>query len=232
MMNSLATLIVRIAMFKLVVFDLDGTLCDTLSDLGNAVNYALESEGLPTHPLSAYNKFVGNGINNLIKQVLQSKGDDKELCDKVKAKFDEYYPFHLCDSTIAYEGIAQLLSKLKALGIKTAVHSNKPHTYVPEILKTLFPEHSFDLAWGKKDCFERKPSPQALLEIINRIGVEKSEVLYVGDSDVDVFTAHNAKVKVCGVEWGFRGKEELLSVGADYIAKDVKELLNIIKGIV
>lgn len=217
-------------MYKLVVFDLDGTLCDTLSDLCNAVNFALESEGLPTHPLSAYNKFVGNGINNLIKQVLVDKGDDEQLCKKVKSHFDSYYPNHLCDETVAYSGIEALLSELESLGIKTAVHSNKPHDYVPHIIKTLFPSHNFDIAWGKRECFERKPSPQALLEIMNRLCVDKSEVLYIGDSDVDVLTAHNAGIKVCGVEWGFRGGEELVGAGADFVACDTTQLLNIIKG--
>lgn len=225
-------LLMVIAMYRLVVFDLDGTLCDTLSDLGNAMNFALESEGLPVHPLAAYNKFVGNGISNLVKQVLMDKCSDEELCKKVKANFDEYYPLHLCDRTIAYDGISDLLSELKSLGVKTAVHSNKPHAYVPTILETLFPDHDFDIAWGKRDSFERKPSPQALLEMIKLIGVGKSDVIYIGDSDVDVFTAHNAGVKVCGVEWGFRGKEELLYVGADYIVTDTVELLNIIKGTV
>ncbi len=218
-------------MYKLVVFDLDGTLCDTLSDLCVAVNYALESEGLPTHPLESYNKFVGNGINNLIKQVLVDKGDDDELCKKVKAHFDEYYPLHLCDNTKAYVGIAELLSELSKLNIKSAVHSNKPHAYVPQILDRLFENHSFEIAWGKRECFERKPSPQALLNMMNILDVDNSQVLYVGDSDVDVMTAHNAGVKVCGVEWGFRGKAELLEAGADYIAKDADELLGIIKGI-
>lgn len=219
-------------MYKLVVFDLDGTLCDTLGDLANAVNYSLEKEGLPTHPLQSYNKFVGNGINNLIKQVLLDKGDDEELNKSVKANFDSYYPLHLCDSTKAYDGIEALLKELRNLNIMTAVHSNKPHAYVPAILETLFKDHTFNIAWGKRDEFERKPSAQALLKMIELLGVEKDDVLYVGDSDVDVYTAHNGKVKVCGVEWGFRGKEELKSAGADFIAKDTDELLNIIKGIV
>lgn len=217
-------------MYKLVVFDLDGTLCDTLSDLCNAVNFALESENQLTHPLSAYNKFVGNGINNLIKQVLMDRGDDEQLCKRVKSHFDVYYPQHLCDATVAYNGIDTLLSELRSLGVRTAVHSNKPHAYVPTILDTLFKNHSFDIAWGKRECFERKPSPQALLEIMSRLGVDKSETLYVGDSDVDVLTAHNAGIKVCGVEWGFRGRDELISAGADYIARDTEELLSIIKG--
>ncbi|MBQ8538102.1 MAG: HAD-IA family hydrolase [Ruminococcus sp.] len=217
-------------MYKLVVFDLDGTLCDTLSDLCNAVNFALKSENLPTHPLSAYNKFVGNGINNLIKQVLVDKADDEQLFKKVKAHFDSYYPQHLCDDTVPYDGVEDLLSTLRSLNIKTAVHSNKPHAYVPHILKTLFPNHSFEIAWGKRDDCQRKPSPQALIEMMDLLDVDKSQVLYVGDSDVDVLTAHNAGVSVCGVEWGFRGREELLSAGADYVVSDTKELLNVIKG--
>lgn len=218
-------------MYKLIVFDLDGTLCDTLADLANAMNYSLEKEGLRTHPLSAYNQFVGNGINNLIKQVLLEKGNDEELCKKVKVNFDAYYPMHLCDCTKAYDGIDELLEELRKLGVMTAVHSNKPHEYVPIILETLFKEHTFNIAWGKRECFERKPSAQALVQMISELGVSKDEVLYVGDSDVDVFTAHNGEVKVCGVEWGFRGKEELITAGADFTAKDTNQLLSIIKGI-
>lgn len=215
-------------MYKLVVFDLDGTLCDTLSDLANAVNFALKNEGLPTHSVSAYNKFVGNGIDNLIRQVLMDKGEDTVLCKKVKANFDFYYPLHLCDCTVPYNGIPDLLKQLESLNIKTAVHSNKPHAYVPAIIKTLFSSHSFDIAWGKQEAFERKPNPQALFEIMDRLGVDKAQVLYVGDSDVDVLTAHNAGVSVCGVEWGFRGREELVSAGADFVAKDTNDLLEII----
>lgn len=219
-------------MYKLVVFDLDGTLCNTLSDLAGAVNYALKKEGLPTHPLSSYNKFVGNGINSLVKLALLDKGDDENLNKTVKAHFDSYYPLHLCDNSKAYDGVEKLLEELRNLNVMTAVNSNKPHAYVPAILKTLFKDHTFNIAWGKRDEFERKPSAQALLNMIEQLGVEKEDVLYVGDSDVDVFTAHNADVKVCGVSWGFRGEEELLSAGADFIAKDTDELLNIIKGIV
>ncbi len=218
-------------MYKLVVFDLDGTLCNTLSDLANAVNFSLRKEGLLTHPLSAYNKFVGNGVNNLIKQALVDKSSDEELFKKVKANFDNYYPQHFCDTTVAYEKMPELLTELEKSGIMTAVHSNKPHEYVGEILETLFPFHTFDIAWGKREEFERKPSPQALFEIMKRLSVINDEILYVGDSDVDVFTAHSADVKVCGVEWGFRGREELVSAGADFIAKDAQELLYIIKGI-
>ena len=218
-------------MYKLVVFDLDGTLADTLSDLAHSMNKALESENLPTHPVQSYRKFVGNGISNLVKQVVMDKADDEELCTRVKAFFDSYYPQHLCDFTKAYDKMGDVLSELRKSNVKTAVHSNKPHAFVPQILKTLYPEHEFEIAWGHKECYERKPSPQALEAIMQQLQCDKESTLYVGDSDVDVFTAHNAGVKVCGVEWGFRGKEELVSAGADFIAKDADNLLNIIKGI-
>lgn len=217
-------------MYKLVVFDLDGTLADTLSDLAVSMNEALKNNNEAPHDVECYNKFVGNGIYNLVKRVLRDKGDDEVLCKKVKAFFDDYYPKHLCDNTVSYEGIPELLKELRALSIKTAVNSNKPHIFVPKILKTLFPEHSFDVAWGNKEEFERKPSPQALEAIIKMSGVSNDETLYVGDSDVDVFTAHNAGVRVCGVSWGFRGEEELREAGADYIAYDSNQLLSIIKG--
>lgn len=218
-------------MYNLVVFDLDGTLADTLMDLAHSINSALKSENLPVHPVESYNQFVGNGINNLIKQVLLEKGSNEQLCKKVKAYFDSYYPQHLCDYTKAYDGMRELLDELSALSVKTAVHSNKPHIYVPQILEKLYPNHKFEIAWGHKECNERKPSPQALNLMIEQLGCDKESTLYVGDSDVDVYTAHNAGVKVCGVEWGFRGRDELISAGADFIAKDAENLLSIIKGI-
>ncbi len=217
-------------MYKFVVFDLDGTLANTLLDLANAVNRALEFYGLPTHDIEKYNKFVGNGISNLISQVLGDKSSDRELHSKVKQYFDDYYPKHLCDFTEAYQGMSELLCQLKSLGIKTAVHSNKPHIYVPEILAKLYPEHKFELAWGQQEQYERKPSPQALIAMMQQLSVKPEEVIYVGDSDVDVITAHSAGVDVCGVEWGFRGRAELESAGADFIAKNSEELYEIIKG--
>lgn len=217
-------------MYKLVVFDLDGTLANTLEDLAVAVNCSLDSEGLPVHDNSCYNQFVGNGVNSLIKQAIGDKSDDINLVERVKAFFDSYYPQHLCDHTSAYDGMSDLLCKLKKQSVKTAVHSNKPHVYVPHILNKLYPQHEFELAWGQQECYERKPSAQALIAMMNKLNVSADETLYVGDSDVDVFTAHNAGVKVCGVEWGFRGKDELMSAGADFIAKDPYELYEIIVG--
>ena len=217
-------------MYKLVVFDLDGTLANTLLDLANSMNKALLENNLPTHPIEAYNQFVGNGINNLVTKVLGDKGDDKDLHKKVKAYFDDYYPYHLCDYTVAYDGMSLVLLKLCKSGIKTAVHTNKPQEFVPQILKALYPDHTFDMVIGNCPEFCRKPSPQALDYIMEKTGVSKSDTLYIGDSDVDVMTAHNAGVKVCGVEWGFRGREELKNAGADYLVATAEELLIVVEG--
>lgn len=217
-------------MYKLVVFDLDGTLANTLLDLANAVNVSLREHGLATHDVECYKTFVGNGINSLIRQVLMDKAEDKELFNKVKAFFDFYYPQHLCDYTCAYDGMDKVLAYLSECKVKTAVHSNKPHIFVPQILKKLYPDHEFDIAWGRRDCFERKPSAQALLAMMQKLGVTNDETIYVGDSDVDVKTAHNADVRVCGVQWGFRGRAELECAGADFIAEDADDLLKILMG--
>lgn len=217
-------------MYKLVVFDLDGTLCNTLSDLASAVNNALESVGLPTHATDRYNKFVGNGVNNLIRQAMGEHADNSEMFTRVKKYFDEYYPQHLCDSTVLYDGIDELLDKLSELGVMTAVHSNKPHAYVLTILDRILKEHKFLCVFGQQECYERKPSAQALLQMLDMLGVCADDTLYVGDSDVDVLTAHNGGLKVCGVAWGFRGERELMSAGADYIAQDVQQLYSIIVG--
>ena len=217
-------------MYKLVVFDLDGTLANTLYDLAYSMNKALVENGMPPHDAEKYNQFVGNGINNLVTRVLGDKGNNQDLHKKVKDYFDYYYPLHLCDYTVAYDKMSDVLSRLSEFGIKTAVLTNKPQVFVPQILSALYPEHDFCDVIGNCAEFERKPSPQALEYIIEKAGVNKNEVLYVGDSDVDVFTAHNAGVMVCGVEWGFRGREELENAGADYIAKDADSLFEIIVG--
>lgn len=210
-------------MSKLVAFDLDGTLADTLADLANAVNYALEKKGLPTYPVDDYRHFVGNGVDNLIKVTMGAAYSPEEAAS-VKADFQAYYAGHCKDYTKAYDGIGELLSKLSRDGIKTAVISNKPDRFVPEILTRLYPEHSFVYAWGQRDGAARKPDPQSLNTLAKLCKAEKSEILYVGDSNVDVVFGHNAGVKVCGVSWGFRGAKELKEAGADIIVDSAEEL--------
>ena len=214
-------------MNKMVVFDLDGTLADTLADLANAMNDALCHEGLPTYPVDDYRRFVGNGIDNLVK-VTMANAYTPESAARVKAGFQSYYAAHCKDLTAAYDGIAALLDRLDAENTATAVISNKPDAFVPVILSKLYPDHRFFVQWGQQDRFPRKPSPEALLHLISLSGLDKSEVLYVGDSNVDVVFAHNAGVKVCGVSWGFRGAEELRQAGADFIVNSAEELYTVI----
>lgn len=214
-------------MIKLVVFDLDGTVADTLEDLAVSVNHALSDQGLPTYPVDDYRHFVGNGADNLIRTVLADRYTDERF-DAVKSRFQTYYAAHSRDCTKAYPGVAQLLGELRRRGIRTAVISNKPDAFVPGILSALYPEHHFDLVWGQQERFPRKPAPDALTAAIAALGADREHTLYVGDSDVDVAFAHAAGVSVCGVEWGFRGREELTRAGADEMAADADALLSII----
>lgn len=216
------------SMYKLVVFDLDGTLADTISDLANSVNNALKENNMKTHKTEDYKFFVGNGADRLIELSADTK-KGTETFTKIKQGFEDYYSKHICDYTKEYKGINELLAKLSEDDILTAVLSNKPDKYVPPILKKLYPNHHFEYALGQSEKYKRKPDPEALLMIMKNLDVEKKGVLYVGDSDVDVLTAHNAGVKACAVSWGFRPVSELKNAGADFIVDTAEELYKIIK---
>lgn len=213
--------------YKLVAFDLDGTVADTLADLAASVNAALSMHGLPTYPKDAYRLFVGNGVDNLIRNVL-ADAYTPALAAAVKADFNAYYADHSMDYTTDYPGVASLLARLSADGVMTAVISNKPDAFVPKILHTLYPDHRFTYLSGQRAGVARKPAPDALLLLLGELGVSADETLYVGDSDVDVVFAHAAGVEVCGVSWGFRGADELRAAGADRIADTVRELTGVI----
>ena len=214
-------------MYKLIAFDLDGTVADTLADLAASVNQALAKRGLPTYPDEDYKHFVGNGVDNLIKNVLKSNFTPA-LADEVKADFSSYYAGHSMDFTRDYDGMADLLARLSSDGIMTAVISNKPDAFVPRILGALYPDHRFTYMSGQRAGVPRKPAPDALTALLEELGLSADEILYVGDSDVDVVFAHGAGVKVCGVSWGFRGRGELEAAGADVIADTVGELCEVI----
>ena len=214
-------------MLKLAAFDLDGTVADTLSDLAASVNQALASRGLPTHADDEYRYFVGNGVDVLIQRAL---GDSytPQLAAEIKADFSAYYAAHSMDYTRDYPDMADLLERLRADGVMTAVVSNKPDAFVPAILAALYPDHEFTYISGQLEGIPRKPAPDALLRLLSALDVSPDDTLYIGDSDVDVRFAHAAGVKVCGVSWGFRGADELRAAGADYIADTIRELTDII----
>ena len=215
-------------MKKIIVFDLDGTLVNSIYDLADCTNKALSMYGLPQNSLGEYYTFVGNGMENLIRTAMKDKGADDELYKKIRRDFDKLYAEHCNDKTVPYEGIEELLEKLQAKGYKTAVLSNKAHRFIDSILKKCFPYHEFSLAWGQQEGIKRKPDGEGVEKLLETLGCSKEECVYIGDSDVDVITAHNAGVDMIGVLWGFRSEEELVSTGAAYIAKTPEELFDII----
>ena len=215
-------------MVKMVVFDLDGTLMNSLTDLAISVNYGLKLNGLEEKPVENYKTYVGNGREMLIRRAMGDAWTDHELFEKVKADYDRHYAVHCNDHTAAYDGCAEMLEKLAKKGVKTGVLSNKPDEFVDKMLKKAFPNHRFTQAWGQKPQYKTKPEPDALLALLDMSGVTPEECFYVGDSDVDVFTANNAGVKMAGVSWGFWGKNELMNAGAPFVADTAEELFDYI----
>ena len=215
-------------MIKIAIFDLDGTLVDSLTDLALCVNKGLKKAGLEERPVENYKHYVGNGRDNLIKRTMGERCNDEVLFNIVMDTFNSEYAVHCNDNTSAYDGCDTMLKNLSDKGIKTAILSNKPDEFIDDILKKTYPQHSFVEAWGQKPEYKRKPDGEALIAILEKHGIDKSECVYVGDSDVDVFTAQNAGVKMLGVEWGFRGREELMQAGAFAVAKTADELFRLI----
>lgn len=215
--------------YKIVVFDLDGTLVDSIVDLSNAVNKGLEKVNLPTHSVDAYKTFVGNGRENLIKRAMGTMCNNKALFDIVINQFDQEYKVHSNDNTYGYDGCKELLYQLNRLGIKTAVLSNKPDEFISDILNKVYPNHRFDVAWGKKPDLPTKPDGTSLLKMLDLFGFNCEQCLYIGDSDVDVKTAKNAGVDMLGVSWGFRGTKELIEAGAMAVVDKASEILEYVK---
>lgn len=212
-------------MKKLVVFDLDGTLVDSIADLGNAVNFALKEYNLPLHPMDDYYGFVGNGMEDLVRRSMGESGGNNELYFKVRKEFDGYYHAHCNDKTVAYKGVAELLDELKSKGIKTAVLTNKAQQYVGGILNKCFPSHSFAAFYGQREGIARKPSSQGFELLLKELGFSKSDTLFVGDSEVDVKTAVNADVDLVAVSWGYRSEDVIRGAGASVIVSEPNEIL-------
>lgn len=215
-------------MIKAAIFDLDGTLLNTLEDVVNACNYALKKCNFKTHSIEEYKVFVGDGRSKLIERIVpdEYKGND-EVKNKVLRLFDEYYSGHMLDMTKPYEGICEMLKSLKEKGVKLAVVSNKPDEFVGGIVKKYFGD-TFEIVHGQRTNYPVKPDPTTVYEVIEYFGIKLNESIYVGDSNVDIYTAKNAKVKSIGVAWGFRGEEELREAGADYIVYDSNEITELI----
>lgn len=214
-------------MIKSIIFDLDGTLLNTIEDLANACNYVLTTLGYKTHEVEKYKTFVGNGRYKLVERMLPEDRRDMENIEKALKLFDTYYEKHMIDMTKPYDGIMEMLDSLINRGINIAVVSNKPHEFTTEVVKNYFGDR-FKFVYGHKKNTKEKPDPWAVLEVIEEFNVNKDECLYIGDSEIDINTAKNAGVKSVGVEWGFRGKGELEAAGANYIVNKPEQILEIL----
>lgn len=214
----------------IVIFDLDGTLLNTIDDLGYACNYALEQTGYPTFPIEEYPAKVGNGINNLIRRALPETERTEENILRVRAHFVPYYNAHNCDFTRPYKGIPELLATLKAQGHLLAVASNKYQAATEKIVEHFFPG-LFDVVFGEREGIERKPNPQIVYDIVSKLSPlnAKCSSLYIGDSLVDRDTAQNAHVPFVACSWGFVPRETLLRAGVTRIIDSPEEVINELK---
>lgn len=213
---------------RLAIFDLDGTLLNTIADLATATNQALDACGFPTHPIEAYPFFVGNGINKLFERALPAEARTEENVLRIRAHFLPYYDEHNADLSRPYPGIPQLLENLQAAGIQVAVASNKYHRATEKLIRHYFPTIRFAAILGQREGVPIKPHPQIVEDILGLVPVSKEEVIYIGDSGVDMQTALNAGVESIGVTWGFRPREELLQYSPTHLADTAEEIENII----
>ncbi len=211
-------------MIKLCIFDLDGTLLNTLPTIAYYGNSALSQYGLPAICEEQYKEFVGDGRDLLIRRMLAESGNDTpELCEKVGECYDRLYEADIMFKTEPYDGINELLKRLADKGITLAVLSNKPHNVASRIVKTKFPD-IFTEIWGKRDEYPAKPNPQAALEICRLLGISPTDTAFLGDTSVDVKTGRNAQFYTVGCEWGFRTRAELEEAGADLVVASPNEI--------
>ena len=215
-------------MKKLVIFDLDGTLLDTIADLAESANYALKQLGYPTHDVETIRTFVGNGINKLLERALPSHEQTEENVMRMRSHFVPYYDVHNADLSSPYPGIVYLLEDLQAKGIQIAVASNKYQEATVKLVKQYFPDIDFIEILGQREGINVKPDPTIVFDILQKADVSKEDILYVGDSGVDMQTAINAGVDAVGVTWGFRPRAELESFQPMGLIDKAEELLGFI----
>jgi len=213
---------------KAVLFDLDGTLLDTLEDIANSVNSALVRYGLPTRSVDAYRYFIGDGVTMLISRALPDENRDSDIIAKCVKGFRQDYSRNWNVNTRPYEGVPELLDALAAKHIKMAVLSNKPDDFTKQCVSELLPNHDFEMILGQRDAIPIKPDPVGALQIADRLGITPSRFLYLGDSAIDMKTAVRAGMFPVGALWGFRPLEELQEHGAQAVIKHPMDLLGLL----
>lgn len=214
---------------RLVIFDLDGTLLNTIADLAQSVNHALTTLGFPTHEEDAYNYMVGNGINKLFERALPEGFKNEAYVLRMREAFLPFYGAHNMDKSHPYPGINELLQTLHKQGFLIAVASNKYQAGTEALIHHYFSDTPFAAVFGQREGITPKPDPTVIHDILKITGIAKEEVLYVGDSGVDMQTAINAKVTSCGVTWGFRPRTELEAFSPDFIVNNAGDILQIVQ---
>ncbi len=211
--------------YSAVIFDMDGTLLNTLEDLGDCMNRVLARAGYAAHPIDDYRYFVGDGMVNLVRRVLPEQRRDELMIRQIQTAMVEEYGRHWADKTDLYPGVSALLDELTKREIKKGILSNKPHDFTKVIAERYLKDWRFDPVFGARDEVPRKPDPAAALEICRHWGLEPSEVLYTGDTNTDMQTARKGGMFALGVLWGFRSKEELIENGAQELIAVPQEML-------
>ncbi|MBM4002029.1 MAG: HAD-IA family hydrolase [Planctomycetes bacterium] len=218
------------AKFRAVLFDLDGTLVDSLADIANSANAVLVAMGFAPHSVESYRAFVGEGVAVLFQRALPETAREEATLTACLTRMREEYGRRWNETTRPYHGIMEVVASFRSRGIRLAVLSNKPHRFSCQCVDTFFPPGTFDLVLGQRDDVPRKPDAAGAMEIRAAFGLDASDCLFVGDSAVDILTARNARMSSVGVTWGFRSREELQQSGADYIIDCPEELLAIVAG--
>ncbi len=213
--------------FKGVIFDFDGTLVDTITDIAGSGNYALTQLGYPVHERDAYKYFVGDGVLELMERMLPPEARSGERVQELLKPYSEYYTAHGMDNARPYDGITELLAALQEKGILRAVLSNKPHMHTARLTEIFFPGVGFEAVFGARAEVALKPDPAAALEIAKALGLSPEEMVFVGDTKVDIKTAKAAGMYAVGVLWGFRDAAELVENGADGLIREPGELLEL-----
>lgn len=212
--------------YKGILFDLDGTLLDTIDDIADAVNYAMRKYSLPEWSVSDVKSFVGNGLENLMTKCIPG-GYDHPHFMQIYTDFKAFYIDHSCIKTKPYDGIVELLERLSAEGRKMAVISNKNDAAVKSLNRLFFDQY-IDVALGERQGVPKKPSPDAVFAAAEMIEADKKDCVYIGDSEVDIVTAKNAGLPCISVTWGFRPEELLIEKGAEIIAHNMEELYQLL----
>ena len=214
--------------YQAVLYDMDGTVLDTLDDLADAVNHSLEQFGLPRVSRDHVRANLGNGAANLVRQSVPA-GSDEALVARLIAYYRDYYDAHCRIRTRPYDGILPLMERMRAAGVKQAIISNKPDPAVRELAEHFFPG-LLETAVGESATVRRKPNPDAVLAAVEQMGLTRADCVYVGDTEVDIQTGQNAGMDVIAVAWGFRDEDQLIAAGAKELVHDAEQLEKALRG--